>query len=160
MEPDHFSCHIHTFQARLWHTLPCLFLVQRLPMQEHDSTGSPCEAGPSLQQECSRGGRNERREWLGGGREKAVSRAGRSSVCESSTPALQAEAVWFPLVRNTCVPFSERRVGIGCEYLIVRGYYRKRRCHFLTPRGSIHLGPDHPLLVSLHGHPQVVPDPR
>src|SRR5258706_12257392 len=59
MKPDHFSSQVHTFQARLWRTFPCLFLVPCLPMQEQDSTDPPCEAGPSLPQECSTGGRED-----------------------------------------------------------------------------------------------------
>jgi hypothetical protein len=72
MESDKFFSQFDTFQACLSCTFPCLFLVHCLSVKGHDS-----EAEPSVQEECSREGRNEHGECLCRGQEKAASKSTR-----------------------------------------------------------------------------------
>jgi hypothetical protein len=89
MEPEQFFSQFNTFHARLTRPLPCLCFVHGLPAYRQDS-----DAGPSVQEECSRGGRYDDRSHLGTQRAKRGSRA-KCRVCSSSMPALQAEANGF-----------------------------------------------------------------
>ena len=69
IEPDTFFSQVHTFQACLSRTFPCLLLMHCLSLQ-----GYATDARPPLQNHCSRGGRNESGSHLDKGREKAASR--------------------------------------------------------------------------------------
>jgi hypothetical protein len=69
IEPDTFFSQVHTFQACISRTCPCLLLVHCLSMQ-----GYATDARPPVQKQCSRGGRNEHGSHLDRGREKAASR--------------------------------------------------------------------------------------
>jgi hypothetical protein len=73
VEHDTIFSQIHPFQTCLSRTFPCLLLVQDLSLQEHAT-----DAGPPVQEECSRGGQKEHGSHLDRGREKAASRADRS----------------------------------------------------------------------------------
>ena len=106
-EPDTSFSQVHTFQACLLRTFPCLSLVRGLSLQEHAT-----DAGPPVQEECSRGGRKEHGSHLVGGRAKAAAISYRS---------------------EQRVPFLEHRFGVGCEYLRGSGCYMKRLYHFLAP---------------------------
>lgn len=97
MEPDTCIVQFHTCQACLWRAFPCLFLMHCLPGQ-----GNGSDAGLLVQEERSRGGRNEHRSHLDRGRKKTASRNA-CWVCIDSTAALQAEAGSFLAPGTTCV---------------------------------------------------------
>ena len=69
IEPDTFFSQVHTFQACISRTFPCLLLMHCLSMQ-----GYATDARQPVQNQCSRGGRNESGSHLDRGREKAASR--------------------------------------------------------------------------------------
>jgi hypothetical protein len=69
IEFDTFFSRVHTFQARHWPTLSCLFFTYCLGMQEH-----AFYARPSAQKQGSRGRRDEHGSHLGEEREKAERR--------------------------------------------------------------------------------------
>ena len=73
IEPDTFFSYVHTFQACNSRTFPCLLLMHCLSMQ-----GYATDARPPVQNQCSRGGRNEHRSHLDRGREKAASQNNRA----------------------------------------------------------------------------------
>src|SRR5215472_2008473 len=77
IKPDTFFSHVHAFQT-------CLFLLRCLFLQEHAT-----DAGPQVQEECSRGGRKEHGSHLDTGRAKAAGRTTRAFAQALHLPSRQ-----------------------------------------------------------------------
>ena len=112
-------------------TFPLLAACSRTDIRSSQHNGSSLRGRTSATGKCSRAGRKEHGEYLGKRWEKAASGDNLAFVCERSLPAIQAEALCFPIVRNTCVLCSKHSGEGGCDSLIECGFFRKRCCHFL-----------------------------
>ena len=75
IEPGTFFSHVHTLQACLSRTFPCLLLMHGL------SAGYAIDARQPVQKQCSRGGRKEHGSHLDRGREKVANRKAFLLVC-------------------------------------------------------------------------------
>ena len=81
-------------------TFPCLFPAPCLQVQGGRQMVHCALLVSSAHHKPSPGGRSNNEKHLDKGREKAANRI-TCGVCAGTTPALQAEAGWFPIAGNT-----------------------------------------------------------
>ena len=116
-----------------WRACRCRDLTARVPPARSDLR--------SRESVAEEGGRNTESTWAKGGKRRP---AGLGICLLTLSTCHPAEALCFPIARNSCVPCSKHSGEGGCDCLIERGFFRKRCCHFL-PEG---IGSPLPLTIS------------